>query len=149
MRLISRIPIRRIPGRLLRLSRADRRLLARTFIVVASTRAALSVGSLNFARRVAHSAAFGANPHPLEKWVWAVTVAGRYLPRATCLTQALAGQALLACSGYDARVEIGVAKAPNFEAHSWIVCCGEIVLGGDSSRDYLPILALEPASAVD
>ena len=37
-------------------------------------------------------------------------VVSRYLPGATCLTQALAAQALLTQSGFPSQVEIGVAK---------------------------------------
>ena len=58
---------------------------------------------------MAAQAAAGASGS-LEQMVWAVTVVSRYLPGATCLTQALAAQALLTQSGFPSQVEIGVAK---------------------------------------
>ena len=67
----------------------------------------------------------------IEKIVWAVTVASRYVPAATCLTQALAGQILLAQHGEPALLQIGVAKneAGNLEAHAWVESRGRIVIG--------------------
>jgi Transglutaminase-like superfamily len=67
----------------------------------------------------------------IEKIVWAVTVASRYVPAATCLTQALAGQILLAQHGEPALLQIGVAKneAGNLVAHAWVESRGRIVIG--------------------
>lgn len=78
----------------------------------------------------------------MEQVVWAVRVASRYLPGATCLTQALAAQALLTHSGFPAQVEIGVAKDSDeekvrqFRAHAWVVCHGQVVLGGQPGPRY-------------
>lgn len=67
----------------------------------------------------------------IEKIVWAVTVASHYVPAATCLTQALAGQILLAQHGEPALLQIGVAKneAGNLVAHAWVESRGRIVIG--------------------
>jgi hypothetical protein len=67
----------------------------------------------------------------IEKIVWAVSVASRYVPAATCLTQALAGQILLAQHGEPALLQIGVAKneAGDLEAHAWVESRGRIVIG--------------------
>lgn len=66
-----------------------------------------------------------------EKIAWAVAVASRYVPGATCLTQALAGQVLLTQQGEPALLQIGVAKndAGKLEAHAWVECRGRIVIG--------------------
>ena len=52
---------------------------------------------------------------------WAVLAASRFVPQATCLTQALALQRLLARSGYHSSVQIGVRLADGrFAAHAWV-----------------------------
>jgi hypothetical protein len=61
-----------------------------------------------------------------------------YLPGATCLTQALAAQALLTHSGFPSLVEIGVSKdeLQRFHAHAWVVCQGQVVLGERKLERY-------------
>jgi hypothetical protein len=65
----------------------------------------------------------------------------RRVPGASCLTQALAAQVLLAQSGYDSRVEIGVERNQHgrFQAHAWLVCGDEVVLGGAEAERYVPL----------
>src|SRR5262249_47598455 len=107
--------------RFARLSRSERSLFFRALLVVGVARASLWLLPLATARRIVMAAAaIAARPSP-EQSVWAVRVAGRYVPGATCLTQALAVQALLARIGHESQVEIGVAKdAEKFEAHAWV-----------------------------
>jgi hypothetical protein len=83
------------------------------------------------------------NRYSVTELAWAVTMAGRHIPDATCLTQALAIHALLTQAGHRARVEIGVAKESRFEAHAWVTCNGSVVLGATESALYHPILAWE------
>lgn len=68
----------------------------------------------------------------------AVGVASRYVPAATCLTQALAAQALLERHGHAAECRIGVAKAgaAGLQAHAWVTSGGQVLIGntGDLSR---------------
>jgi hypothetical protein len=61
---------------------------------------------------------------------WAVRLASRYVPRATCLCQALTTQILLSWYGHASRLNIGVASAQTFEAHAWVECGGNVVIGG-------------------
>jgi hypothetical protein len=81
---------------------------------------------------------------PIERFVWAVKVVSRYVPRASCLTQAVAVQALLARAGHESSIEIGVAKdtAQQFQAHAWVVCDNKIVLGGPNVAGYARLTAL-------
>ena len=81
--------------------------------------------------------------HSVFRCAWAVRASSRYVPAATCLTQALAVQVLLAESGYDSRIEIGVNKDERrrFQAHAWVVCRGEIVIGGAEADRYVPLAA--------
>ena len=85
------------------------------------------------------------NQPAIDRIAWAVAVASRYVPMATCLTQALAGQMLLARWGHTAQLHIGVANGPggNLEAHAWLESQGTIVIGdvGELSR-YTPLLSL-------
>jgi hypothetical protein len=78
-----------------------------------------------------------------DRVVWAVQVASRYVPRATCLTQALAAQALLGFGGIPASVQIGVAKEMgNFEAHAWLESGGKILMGGaEAAQRYTQLLS--------
>jgi hypothetical protein len=56
-----------------------------------------------------------------ERVVWAVEVAGNYVPRAACLTKALAAQTMLRLGGIPTSLRIGVAKGTgSFEAHAWL-----------------------------
>jgi|ERR1044072_1022889 hypothetical protein len=75
---------------------------------------------------------------PILSVVWAITRASRYVPSATCLTQALALIVLLNGFGHQAHLRIGVTKGMDgrLEAHAWVEMGGKILLGdqGDLSR---------------
>lgn len=52
---------------------------------------------------------------------WSVRTGGRFIPRATCLTQALALHRLLSRYGYHSSVQIGVRRVEgSFGAHAWV-----------------------------
>ena len=73
---------------------------------------------------------------------WAVELACRYVPAATCLTQALVTRTLLARCGCHAIVRIGVARSETGElqAHAWVEVDGSIVIGGsESQKHYTPL----------
>jgi hypothetical protein len=138
--------LRRLKKRLRRfgeLSCSERLLLLRALLVVAVARVALWVCPLATSRRVVATAARGRKTHAVEQLAWAVTVVSRYVPRATCLTQALAMQVLLTHSGHQSRVEVGVVKDSRFEAHAWVVCDGKVVVGAAETGRYRPIFAWE------
>ena len=65
---------------------------------------------------------------------WAVNAAGRRLPGRTCLIEALAADVMLRRRGYEPRLQLGVRKSSDpsrpVDAHAWIECDGEIVVGG-------------------
>ncbi len=64
---------------------------------------------------------------------WAISVAGRIVPGATCFAEALAAQFLVGRCGYHAVMRIGVCKRENgeFAAHAWVESEGMLVAGGD------------------
>ena len=77
---------------------------------------------------------------------WAVVHAARFVPAATCLTQALALRRLLALSGQPCLVRIGVTENPagSFEAHAWVMSKGRVLLGGidEKIERFVPIVDL-------
>lgn len=57
----------------------------------------------------------------VDRLEWAVRSASHFVPRATCLTQAVALHRLLFVYGYRSTVQIGVRSAGGrFDAHAWV-----------------------------
>lgn len=79
-------------------------------------------------------------------FVWAVRHSSRFVPHATCLTRALVVRLLLAQSGQEGVIRIGVASdgPRSFDAHAWVIHDEVVIIGGleeDISR-YNPIVDL-------
>jgi hypothetical protein len=130
--------------RWLNLAAGERALLLRALFAVSLARVSLWTVSVNAARRIVASGVGSGGATSVERLVWAVKVTSRYVPGATCLTQALALQALLTQAGHESRVEIGVAKtADQLEAHAWVICRNQIVIGGPETTRYSRLAALE------
>jgi transglutaminase superfamily protein len=74
----------------------------------------------------------------IARAAWSVRVMSRYVPAASCLTQALAMLVLLNRFGHSSELRIGVVKndADRLKAHAWVECEGKIVIGSrmDLSR---------------
>ena len=64
--------------------------------------------------------------------VWSVAAAARRIPFATCLSQALAVQFLLARRGIESTLWLGARHTERgaFSAHAWVQCGGRFVIGG-------------------
>lgn len=77
----------------------------------------------------------------------AVRVMSRYVPQASCLTQALAAQTLLANEGQRSQLRVGVTQNDGkLEAHAWVQIDGRVVIGGRESVvrfSAFPTLELE------
>jgi hypothetical protein len=135
-------------GKFLRLSVADRRLLTRAFVAVGSIRLALWCLPFRILRPLLRRFATVTPADDVadvtERIVWAVRAAASRVPRATCLTQALAAQVLLARRGQKSELHIGVTHDPRrrITAHAWLETRGRIVLGGETSDRYLPLTPL-------
>lgn len=80
-----------------------------------------------------------------EKFVWSVEVVSRYIPKATCLAQALTTQFLLQQAGHPACLHIGVVEDEEggIKAHAWVESRGRILIGGFDINKYTHLLALE------
>lgn len=92
-----------------------------------------------------HMAADEVPRADLAEIAWSVRNAARLVPGATCLTQASAGQLLLARRGYASTVRLSVpvrSAAPgNLAPHAWLMAGNTIVLGG-TAADYAQHRAL-------
>lgn len=121
-----------------RLPSQDRHLFVRSLLLLTIVRVGLWVLPFQTLRRLlarmsaVHAESPGQDHMPLERVAWAVREASRYVPAATCLTQALATQVLLSRRGLPVRFRIGVARGAGgeFLAHAWVECQGTIVIGG-------------------
>jgi len=80
---------------------------------------------------------------PMARLRTMVVVASRYVPRATCLVQALAGYILFSKYGYQPSIKIGVlTENGEFEAHAWLEH-GDLVVLGESEKDFKTILDID------
>ena len=72
-----------------------------------------------------------ANWIVINSVVRSVRACSRFVPYASCLTQALAAQTLLRLRGQDSMLKIGVDKDENGKlmAHAWIEVDGKIIIG--------------------
>ena len=134
-----------------RLPRSHRQLALRTWFLVCLVR--LGLWLLPF-RKLQSICAFwgraGNGPKnsgtSVQDIVWAVKLAARNVPQATCLVQAFATQVLLGRNGHAGQVHIGVALDPKlgFRAHAWVESQGEVLVGGWEELDsYARLLVLD------
>jgi hypothetical protein len=130
----------------LSLDSSERLLLLQTFVFVwiaATILRLLPFAKVKelFASRVAPPGRMHRR-RPIERLLWAIAVAGRYVSGTTCLSLALAGRMMLNRYGYPARIHIGVAKdhSGSLAAHAWLESEGTIVIGGqDSTSLFAPL----------
>ncbi len=140
--------------KLWRLAPADRSLLVEAILWLGATRLALWLLPFRVVRRLLARTARspwqrrGSKPS-VERIVWAVSLAQRVVPYASCLPQALAAEALLLRNGYPADLRIGVVRtaAGRLSAHAWVETGGRVVMGGlrDLTR-YAPLPPLPGAT---
>jgi hypothetical protein len=133
-----------------RLPAAERFFLVRAITLLVAVRIALWLLPIKILKQISakvaqpRSASQKRSEFSKERGVWAIQVASRYVPRTTCLAQALAAQALLGFGGIPASVRIGVAKptAGDFEAHAWVESDGKILMGGaEAGQRYTRLLS--------
>ena len=126
----------------------ERRLLIRTAIVLGLMRVGLwflpfrRLTALLRRNRLRLRPADATSP---DRIGWAIRVASRYVPRATCLAQALTALILLEGAGRPARFYIGVARNGEkpFQAHAWVKSQDDFIVGGHELQQYAPLLVWE------
>lgn len=125
--------------RLARLSRNDLGLLLRALGAVVKVRAHLLRRTHDDLRRLIETHPITSDPSnaALTEVAWSVSSAARLIPGATCLTQANAGQLLLARRGHPSTVRLSVRMEKNgkLAPHAWLMSGNTIVLGG-TSQEY-------------
>jgi Transglutaminase-like superfamily len=125
---------------------AERALMVRALATVVVVRVGLSL--LPFGRLRAavdrHSltqrrAARGGDPGRIG---WAVRAVSGIVPGASCLTQALAAQLLLAQAGQPSELHLGVKRSPEqgLAAHAWVTSGEVVVVGGEQRGGFTPLL---------
>lgn len=151
----SRLELRNLRS-LANLSPRGWRLLLQAWLAVGIVRAALWIVPFPRVRRLAahlgrRSARAGA---PLavqlvENRAWAVQTVSRFVPRATCLVQALALQIILGRSGTSSELHIGVARgdAGGLDAHAWLEVDGTVVVGDVGLDRYTALPQLREAGS--
>src|SRR3954466_1466498 len=116
----------------------ERWLFLRALPLVVSVRVALWVlpwrWSLSLTRRMSVARPRRA-PGTVDQVVQAVVRAAGRVPRATCLTRAVATSVMLGRRGTPASIRFGVARdaGGKFIAHAWVESEGRIVVGGTTS----------------
>ena len=125
-------------SRLLSLSGSEMLFLAHCLLVVVAVRLGLTLFSYNHVRRIVTrlDASRPASIGELRRVAWGVAAAARVVPHASCLTQALSGQYILARQGNASKIRIGIERdtGTQLKAHAWLMSGNHIVLGGSIDR---------------
>ena len=132
-------------NRFLRLSRAEQEIFFQAASSIVLLRLALPWFSLARVCLLVSRAMWRSHDVcAVDRIVWATKAAARFIPGSTCLTQALAAQALLVRYGYSPRLTIGVMKDErrSFVAHAWVTCEEQIMIGGPQVERYTSLLNL-------
>ncbi|MGP3696212.1 lasso peptide biosynthesis B2 protein [Rhodobacter sp. NSM] len=141
--------------RILSLTPAEARALWRAFTTVLRIRLAIARRRTDEVRAAtAMLGAAGAAPAwELRVTAWSVRAAARLVPGATCLTQALAGQRILARKGYASTVRLSLpgGRGSDFRPHAWLISGNVITLGGSASdyRHHRALLDYESSGRAD
>ena len=89
-----------------------------------------------------------ASPLAPEEIAAVVGRVARFVPGATCLTQAAAAHYLLALYGHQSLIRVGVKPDTDnrFTAHAWLLHNDSIILGGNENMlaGYKVLTDLEP-----
>ncbi|MFD2239259.1 lasso peptide biosynthesis B2 protein [Aureimonas populi] len=137
--------------RIVRLLARHHRLLFESFLLVLRVRVGLSLRGQERVRQalcVLEGSRHAPAAHDVAPLAWSVRQAARLVPRATCLTQAIAGQALLTRRGCPSIVRVGVRRshAGEFQAHAWLLHEGRAILGArhEPGPDFVPLADFGP-----
>lgn len=136
-------------NKFLRLPFREKILFVRIWVLLSIIRLGLSLLSFTTLRKVlaviSPLIARGGQTCSEDLLVWAVGAASRYVPRATCLAQALSIQLVLKQSGRQASLHIGVngVERDHLNAHAWVESQGKVLYGGSNLGSYTHLVALE------
>ncbi|MEM7688741.1 MAG: lasso peptide biosynthesis B2 protein [Pseudomonadota bacterium] len=120
--------------------------------VVAFRIALLFLKYRQIAKRITVRKPDDANPGPAPHVLaWCVKQTARIVPFASCLTQALALQHLLARCGVTSVIRVGVRvnETNKVDAHAWVMIDDWVLIGniGHDLSQYSVLTDLEPSHA--
>jgi hypothetical protein len=151
--MIGEMGFRR-PQQLSALDPRERQRVALVGLVVLAMRLGLWLVPYRVLRRMVEVSPRRPRPNPdapPPAWISRYIVSiSRFIPQATCLTQALAAHYLLRREGFDPQLELGVAREGGaFKAHGWVVCRGLVIVGDFTGTPlaYQSLSSIAPASA--
>jgi hypothetical protein len=138
-------------GKFLQLSATERRLMVKAAFLLGAIRLGLWLLPYKTLRRVLALLArapvdlYGTERSSVDRLAWAVTKASSRVPRATCLTQALAAQVLLTWHGHPANLRVGIARGEDgkLQGHAWLDSRGRVVVGGGELSRYTRLPDME------
>ncbi len=119
-----------------RLHKQKKRFFLISFAVLIFVRLALSTIRYSQLSRLIPDATISP-PHDLLDVIgWSVPRAATFVFGASCLTQAVTAQLILARKGYRTEIRIGARRdiQGRFQAHAWLLSNGHVVLGGSQAE---------------
>jgi hypothetical protein len=137
--------------KLLRLPARERWFLVKVSLLLEAIKLTMSLVPFRILRTLVDRAAsvpVRVSPrerYPAQSIGRVVQTTSRHVPgEKTCLVQALAAQVLLVRRGHPATLHIGAYKTDEgaFQAHAWVECEGEVVIGGYELERYTPLTTL-------
>jgi Transglutaminase-like superfamily len=132
-------------GKLLRLRPVDVVLLPGILVLVVLTRLALSFLPFPLLRkaldRLKALRLRWLARLSRERVTWMVKTAARFVPGASCLTQAIATELLCGFCGEAAETCFGVSRQDGrLEAHAWVESGGKVILGAPEAGKFTPLV---------
>jgi Transglutaminase-like superfamily len=132
-------------AKFLRLRPTDLELLPTAVVLVLFVRLSLSILSFKLVRRMLDDVKrlrwrwlAGSSP---EHAVWIVKTVARFVPGATCLTQALVTEILYAFRGDAAQTCFGISRHERrLQAHAWVESGGKVILGAAEDGKFTPLV---------
>jgi len=121
--------------------------LIEAFSIIAVVRLGLSTVGYNRVKHIVPVAEDLAQPETLKSFALAVRRSAVLVPGASCLTQALAVQFMLARRGFTSSIKVGVREeGGKILAHAWLISADRVVIGGSGTdlAAYTPIAHLTP-----
>jgi hypothetical protein len=128
---------------------SDHRLILEALVLVCAFRTALWILPFHTIRSLVAERTKPVNGQTINDLVLIKRLASsvkrtsKYVPAASCLTQALATLVLLGRYGQTGVLRIGVAKTAKgeFKAHSWVECNNQVVIGKTRSLKSYAVLS--------
>lgn len=127
-------------GRFLAQPRRQQLLHLEAVVLNASFRVLALIAPFSVSRWVAWRLARTVSKEEPGMAIRAVHTAGRRVPGSNCLSEALTAWVLLTRAGSAPALRIGVVNAERFQAHAWVECNGEVVVGGDPISELQPLV---------